>query len=72
MMTNDRMTVDNESERMQKEAEMNEFTVLYWHLSGQTVGKGLKAKSEQLVCGQRPNSVTETGLPASQPQHSVH
>jgi hypothetical protein len=38
-MTNDGMTVDNESERMYKEAEMHEYKVLYWHLSGQTVGK---------------------------------
>jgi hypothetical protein len=38
-MTNDRMTVDNESERMYKEAEMNEFEVQHWHLSGETVGK---------------------------------
>jgi len=38
-MTNDRMTVGYESERMYKEAEMNEFMVLYWHLSRQTVGK---------------------------------
>jgi len=36
-MTNDRMTVDNESERMYKEAEMNEYKDLYCHLSGQTV-----------------------------------